>query len=71
MVVDGLGQCFVELLQLGYLRRGDPLGRRRRQLPGDRGLQPKDVLHIAAGQGNHDVTAVRFERNHALAAQGA
>ena len=39
------------------------------QFPGDRGLQPEDVLDVLPGQRQHDVAAVRFQLHHALAAQ--
>lgn len=40
-----------------------------RQLLGDRGLQPEDVLDVLAGERQHDVAAVRLQLHHALAAQ--
>ena len=41
----------------------------RASLAGDRGLQPEDVLDVAAGERRHHVAAVRLELHHALAAQ--
>ena len=46
--VDGRGEALVESLQLLDLCVGDPFGSRRRELLGDGGLQPEDVLDVAS-----------------------
>ena len=70
-VPDGRGECFVEPFQLVDLRVGNPLGGGRGELLGDRGLQPEDVLDVAASQRHHHMPAMRLELHHALSAQRA
>ena len=69
--LDRRSEFVVEPLQLVDLAVGDPLGGGGRELPGDRGLQPEDVLDVASAQGSHDMAAVGLQLHHALTTQCA
>ena len=68
-MLDGRRQRIVDAVELVDLGVGDVVGGRGGQFPGDRCLQPENVVDVLPGQRQHDVAAVRLQLHHALAAQ--